>query len=70
MMHLVAVGLLQVRRRLLVLRLLLHDHRRPQQRDHLSEQGVRLAQKMLVGPCIPVGPISGRTWRLSQADLS
>jgi hypothetical protein len=40
-----------------------------------SEKGVRLAQKMRVGPCIPagiqlekagVGPTSGPTWRLSQ----
>ena len=40
----------------------------------LSEQGVRLAQKMQVGSCIPVeirlekaevGPTSGLTWRFS-----
>ena len=42
----------------------------------LSEQGVRLAQKMQVGPCIPVevqlekaevGPASGPTWHLSHS---
>jgi hypothetical protein len=42
--------------------------------DDCSEKGVRLAQKMQVGPCIPVGnqlekaevgPTSGPTWRLS-----
>ena len=41
----------------------------------LSEKGVRLAQKMQVGPCIPVGiqtekvevgPTSRPTWRLSH----
>jgi hypothetical protein len=41
----------------------------------LSENGVRLAQKMQVGPCITVrtqlekaevGPISGPTWRVSH----
>jgi hypothetical protein len=40
-----------------------------------SENGVRLAQKMPVGPCIPVGaqrqkagvgPTSGPTWRVSH----
>ena len=42
-----------------------------------SEKGVRLAQNMQVGPCIPVGiqlqkaevgPTSGQTWRLSHFD--
>ena len=41
-----------------------------------SENGVRLAQKMQVGPCISVGtqllraavgPTSGPTWRLSHS---
>ena len=40
-----------------------------------SEKGVRLAQKMQVGPCVPVGiqlektevgPTSGPSWRLSH----
>ena len=31
-----------------------------------SERGVRLAQKMPVGPRITVGPIPGQTWRLSH----
>ena len=44
-------------------------------RRHCSEKSVRLAQKMLVGPCIPVegqlekaevGPLSGPTWRLAH----
>ena len=43
-----------------------------------SEKGVRLAQKMQVGPCIPVGtqlykaeigPTSGPTWLLSHLVL-
>ena len=43
-----------------------------------SEQGVRLAQQMQVGPCMPVGihlekaevgPTSGPTWRLSHFRL-
>ena len=44
----------------------------------LSEEGVRLAQKTQVGPCIPVeiqlekaevGPTSGPTWRLSHLGV-
>jgi hypothetical protein len=44
-----------------------------------SEKSVRLAQKMRVGPCIPVGiqrekagvgPTSGPTWRLSHFRVS
>ena len=45
---------------------------------HRGEKGVRLAQKMQVGPCTPagiqlqkagVGPTSGPTWRLSHLPL-
>ena len=57
-----------------------HPRVRPQlealpQAVHLGEKGVRLAQKLQVGPCIPVGtqlekaevgPASGPTWRLSH----
>jgi hypothetical protein len=44
-------------------------------KGHWSETGVRLAQKLRVGPCIPVGiqlekteagPTSGPTWHLSH----
>jgi hypothetical protein len=51
------------------------SHRRAQAHCH-SGKGVRLAQKMQVGPCIPVetqlqkaevGPTSGPTWRLSHS---
>ena len=51
---------------------------RPNHSGAASENGVRLAQKMQVGPCIPViiqlqkaevGPTSGPTWRLSHLDF-
>jgi hypothetical protein len=51
------------------------SHMLPRPGPRLIEKGVRLAQKMQVGPCIPVGiqrlraavgPTSGPTWRLSH----